>query len=334
MVEGILFLLIIINFSLTLTIYIQYSKKKNNVEEIRNEMSNMILKFNKNAERNIRILEDRIKKTKELQLQFYEIEQEEKKKKAKKASSKTEASHNNNRPNLKPKNNDWQQTQSINNDWQETMPNDIKRKTQARSLNKNWQQTMPNDNKRQTQAQSMKSDWQQTMPVSNKRKSQIQSMKSDWQQAMPINNNWQTQEEAQDDSWQDLQITNQFFGNDGNDSQTIFNLNKSTPQNTSFKPEKVPKKKNYVQKAYSNPGQIKMPQFASSKNNVGEKENINALENEMFDGSKKETTHKIAKLIGEGKSLEEISDILGISLGEIQLFTSLFRKRILEKNVS
>lgn len=81
---------------------------------------------------------------------------------------------------------------------------------------------------------------------------------------------------------------------------------------------------------------LKTPNFLnqSSQNNYKDSEKSSKNEAYAFeDFSAKElpskTRNQIARLIGEGKSYEEMAEILGLSLSEIRLFVSILRKKIL-----
>ncbi len=227
MVEGVLFLLIVINFSLTLTIYIQYNKTK--PWNVKKDMTNIVNNFNKNAERNIQILEDRINKTKILLEQY-------------------------------------------------------KQQEKRRVINNN-----------QGSINSSKEKLDNIIHTSTKQMEEY---------------------------------------------------TKSLKAKRSAKIRKNTKAKTYIQKAYGSPKEQPIKPLKQKDefkpfvdnntinsdlfNNQVKDDIQNTFDENNLFSSKKDTTHKIAKLIGEGRSLKEISDILGISLGEIKLFTSLFRKKILK----
>ncbi len=74
MIDVLLFILFAVNFAITITLYIRFHNSQSDarIDEIRKEMSEMIAKFNKDADRNIQILEDTIQKTNE-SIRKYEI---------------------------------------------------------------------------------------------------------------------------------------------------------------------------------------------------------------------------------------------------------------------
>lgn len=232
MIDGILFLLIIINLAATLTIYIFYSRTKNERDDVRQEMSEMISKFNKDAERNIQILEDRIQKAKVLSNKINSVPQDQ--------------------PIKKPP------------------------KTQiSKSLDKD------NDSKKES----------------------VQKY------SLPV---FESMSKAE---------TNNFIGIKKTSNRKSMN-HPSILKAEEYLSKKPNSKKTYVQKAYHL--STNKDSLESNLNNNIEKKGADLPEQ----SHNKDKTHLIARLIGEGKSLEEISHTLEISQGEIKLFTSLFRKKL------
>ncbi len=219
MTDAILFILIIINLSLTFVLFIKYSSHKGdgNAEEVGKEMNDMIVRFNNDAERNIKILEDRIRTVKELE--HREMLR----------SSKSEQEND-----------------------VDPMPNQLLNKVLNRTKARNHGHGSVNEE-----------------VVGNK---------------PPL------------------------------ESPLI--IKKSQGSNLT--------KKSYIQKAYNTPTTQK-----SNHKNPEEihKTHPNPSGNHEY-SQQKDKTHQIARLIGEGKSFEEISSILGMSLGEIQLFTALLKKKL------
>ncbi len=218
MTDAILFILIIINLSLTFVLFMKYnSKGDGNAEEVGKEMNDMIVRFNNDAERNIKILEDRIRTVKELE--HREI---------------------------------LSSAQAKRDNIVDQKPNQL--------LNKVLDRTKARNHGHESVSEKI---------IENK---------------PPLEN--------------PLIIKN---------SQAS-NLTK----------------KSYIQKAYNTP--------TTQKSNRKPSEEIHKnhpIPSENHEYSQpKDKTHQIARLIGEGKSFEEIASILGLSLGEIQLFTALLKKKL------
>ncbi|MDH4127422.1 MAG: hypothetical protein OEV44_01625 [Spirochaetota bacterium] len=226
---GLLFILIVINFAITITLYIRYAKNNGGIEDIRLEISEMISKFNQDAERNLQLLEDSMQKANNT------IKQLE-------VASKTKIS---------------KVTPNISSE-KEPLSNEIKKYIPA------------------------------------KLKGKIENSSNNFSDFDYIK--------------------------ESDNPSIIKASNKSETSSI--------KVKTFIQKAYNT------PQTSNSLNQqesqLTMKNDTKVKEDQKNETNNKDKMHQIAKLIGEGKSLEEISNILSISLGEIKLFTSLFRKRLVQ----
>jgi len=114
--------------------------------------------------------------------------------------------------------------------------------------------------------------------------------------------------------------------------QIIERVNQSEPsnpaiiRNSTAEPSPLTKK-SFVQKAYHNPDSPEIKDSPSSvQDTIYEREDEELPD--VQDMDQKEITHHIARLIGEGRSKEDIARILGLSLGETQLIMSLLKKRL------
>ncbi len=220
MTDAILFILIIINLSLTFVLFIKYSSHKGdeNAEEVRKEMSDVLVRFNNDAERNIKILEDRIRTVKELE--HREI---------------------------------LSSARADRDERGDQKPN--------RLLNKVLEST------------------------------RVQNAQESLNEGLEANR-------------------------PSRESSAV--IKETQASNLA--------KKSYIQKAYNTPSQT--PQKSSSNHSKEIiKDHQNSSQTHEYT-EKKDKTHQIARLIGEGKTFEEISGLLGMSLGEIQLFTALLRKKL------
>ena len=233
MIDGILFILLIINFGITLTLYFRYHNTRDDdkISEIRKDMTGMIASFNKDAERNIQLLEDKSRR----------------------------------------------------------MENLLKRleATSAEDIVK-----LKEENQRLNGLARQKILKSKTPGVAEKTVNQMTSLQ-----------------------------------------EIIERVNQNAPSNPAIIKKKSPQtitpmvKKSFVQKAYHSPATSQKkdtPIIKESQPNEPVHEEIPGFQ----DMDQKEKTHHIARLIGEGRSQEEIAGIIGLSLGETQLITSLLKKRL------
>lgn len=339
MIDGLLFVLILINFAITLTLFLRYnrSQEEDRAQEIREEMTDMLVKFNKDAERNIRIIEDRIQKSKdqfsrqEIMLKAMETTIEKRESNSEMQIEKLDNRQlNHEKLNINKEENNIEKQIIKDAPIEEKLINQqIEKKEKAIASPIQFEDF-----------EFEKSDEELKDRINFKQFIEKYSKTAD--NPLIIKSKQDKQDNIENHQANDMIESNKQEILDN--IKAIENLENKKIEKIENKAENLAVKKSFIQRAYQS-SPVKTKNQAENKNEekaskkVDNKENSNETTNveetiqsdadlSRADLSRKDKIRQVARYIGEGKSFEEISEIMNMSMTEIDLFKSLIKNKI------
>ena len=290
---ALLFTLIVIHFSITLVLLIRYTalKKEVSTGSVKREIYSVMREFNAQAERNIQILEDRIQK-------FQQLSQEATKDPKKLSSLSSQGESHSGASLLSFLKEEKLKKEKLNEiKLKEIKLKEEKKKNTAKNLAKQSKEQNWSNSRSKTKVPSLEDT---SFLAQSESMYYIQEMYK--------------QSQAKKTQKIDNRLDNKMDRLKSGDFQRSKNLQNKDLQSKNFESKDLQSKNLEDSKVSS----ILQVEGQSTDESFSAKE------------LPSKTKNQIARLIGEGKSYEEIAEILGLSLSEIRLFVSILRKKILD----